>query len=493
MKLSQLLSIYPQLKWGANPTLDIKGITFDSRLVEKGFVFVAVRGTSSDGHQYLTKAIAQGAVALVVEDDSQIPKDFPGAVVKVDDTRWALEILASRYFEAPADKLFCVGVTGTNGKTTICHLVEQVLNHGGFKTGVLGTIDHHLGEKVWPSELTTPDPVTFYRRLREFVSLDATAATMEVSSHALTQSRVDSLPFDVAVFSNLTRDHLDYHQTMENYFLAKQKLFNQLLGASNKKSKFAVINYDDEYGRKMEIAGNAKLWSYGQTRSDFQFQIMEQDFSGSIFSVETPRGPATFNIPLIGTHNIYNATAALAVGIAAGMSLPSCVEVLKTIRGARGRLDRVSNHQGINVFVDYAHTNDALDNVLTTIQNIRNSKSEKPKIITVFGCGGDRDTGKRPLMGRIAYEKSDFIVVTSDNPRTEDPNKIIGDIVAGIPKDQKKVRIEVDRRRGIRCGLELAKKGDIVLIAGKGHEDYQIIGKEKIHFSDYEVVKEVLG
>lgn len=492
MKLSQLLSIYPQLKWGSSPTSDIKGIAFDSRVVEKNFVFVAVRGNSSDGHNYLKTAVEKGAVALVVEEESKIPKNFTGAVVKVDDSRWALEVLASRYFESPAEKMFCVGVTGTNGKTTVCHLIEKVLERGDFNCGVLGTIDHHLGQKVWASELTTPDPVTLYRRLREFVSLDANAVAMEVSSHALTQARVDTLPFDVAVFTNLTRDHLDYHQTMENYFLAKQKLFNQLLGASDKKSKFAIVNYDDDFGRKMEVAGNSKLWSYGQSRSDFQFQIVEQDFSGSIFSVETPRGPATVNIPLIGSHNVYNATAALAVGVAAGMSLSSCVDALKTAIGARGRLDRVSNDKGLNVFVDYAHTNDALDNVLTTLLNIRARKNDKPKIITVFGCGGDRDQGKRPLMGKIAYEMSDFIVVTSDNPRTEDPNKIIKQILESIPRDQK-VKIEPDRRTGIEIGLNLAKKGDIVLIAGKGHEDYQIVGEKKIHFSDYEVVKEVLG
>lgn len=492
MKLSQLLSIYSQLKWGSSPTSDIKGITFDSRGVEKGFVFVAVRGTSSDGHNYLKTAVEKGAVALVVEDESKIPQGFSGAVVRVDDSRWALEILASRYFESPAEKMFCVGVTGTNGKTTVCHLIEKVLNHGNFKCGVLGTIDHHLKEKIWPSELTTPDPVTLYRRLREFVSLDANAVAMEVSSHALTQSRVDTLPFDVAVFTNLTRDHLDYHHTMENYFSAKQKLFSQLLGASNKKSKFAVVNYDDDFGRKMEVAGNSKLWSYGQGRADFQFQIVEQDFSGSIFTIETPRGLATVNIPLIGSHNIYNATAALAVGVVAGMSLSNCVEALKTATGARGRLDRVKNNKGLNVFIDYAHTNDALDNVLSTLSGIRATKTNKPKIITVFGCGGDRDQGKRPLMGKIAYEKSDFIVVTSDNPRTEDPGKIIKQILELVPRDQK-VRVEPDRRSGIEIGLNLAKKGDIVLIAGKGHEDYQIIGEKKVHFSDHEVVKEVLG
>lgn len=491
MKLSQLLSIYPQLKWGSNPTFDVKGITSDSRKVEKGFVFVAVRGTKSDGHSYIPEVIKKGAIALIVEKEVDIPSDYTGAVVSVKDSRWALEILASRFFALPADKLFCVGVTGTNGKTTTCHLIEKIFSTSGWKTGVMGTIDHHLGSHVWPTEMTTPDPVTFYRRLQEFLSLGAQALTMEVSSHALEQSRVDSVPFDVAVFTNLTLDHLDYHKTMENYFLAKQKLFNQLLGTSQKRAKFAIVNYDDDWGRKLEISGSAKLWTYGQGRADFQFQIQEQDFTGSIYTLDTPRGSATVNIPLIGTHNIYNATAALATGIAAGQSLGSCVDTLRTITGAKGRLERVSNDAGIHVFVDYAHTNDALDNVLNTLQNIRMKKKERPNIITVFGCGGDRDQSKRPLMGKIAKDKSDFVIVTSDNPRTEDPEKIIQDILSGIGSSTS-VEVQVDRKKAIEIGLNKAKKGDIVLIAGKGHEDYQIIGTNKIHFSDFEVVKEVL-
>lgn len=493
MKLSQLLSIYGQLRLGQHPLVDVAGITSDSRQATKDFVFVAVRGTKIDGHQFIEEVAKKSIAALIVEDDASIPKNFEGAVVKVDDTRWALETLANRFYGEPANEMFCMGVTGTNGKTTICHLVEKILTQAQIPTGVMGTVDHHLRDKIWPSELTTPDPVTFYRRLQEFKSLGAKAVALEVSSHALTQSRVDSLPFDVAVFTNLTRDHLDFHQTMENYFSAKQRLFNQLLSRSKKTAKFAIVNYDDEWGRKLEVAGDAKLWTYGQTRSDFQFSIEESDFNGSIFQLDTPRGPAKVNIPLIGLHNVYNAVASLAVGVSAGASLPTCVEALRHAKGAPGRLERVFNKSGIHVFVDYAHSNDALENVLGTIHRIRGERAKKAKIITVFGCGGDRDQGKRPLMGAIAEKYSDTVVVTSDNPRTEDPEKIISEISRGFAQIGKKIIKQTDRRQAITEALNLSQQGDIVLIAGKGHEDYQILGTKKIHFSDQEVVKEVLG
>ncbi len=493
MKLIQLLSIFHELKLGESPQSEVKGITFDSRKVEKDFIFVAVRGGSSDGHDFLDQVVGRSPSALIVEDTSRIPPNFKGAVVKVEDSRWALEVLSNRFFGNPADDLFCVGITGTNGKTTLCHLIEKVFTDFEWKTGVMGTINHHIGDKIWDTDMTTPDPVTFYRRLSEFKSLGAKAVALEVSSHALTQSRVDSVPFDLAVFTNLTRDHLDYHQTMQEYFLAKERLFSRLLYESSKNVKFAVVNYDDPWGSKIQVAGSAKLWSYGQSSTDFQFRILDQDFMGSSFEVSTPRGPATVFTPLIGVHNIYNVTAALAVGVAVGISISRCVESLSQAYGARGRLEPVKNSRNIHAFVDYAHTSDALENVLTSLVNLRKQKKSQNQIVTVFGCGGDRDKGKRPLMGKVAAELSDIVIVTSDNPRTEDPQKIIEEILTGMPSSQldKKIFVVPDRREALVKAANLTKRDDILLVAGKGHEEYQIVGKEKLKFSDVQMVKEV--
>ncbi|MDZ4663159.1 MAG: UDP-N-acetylmuramoyl-L-alanyl-D-glutamate--2,6-diaminopimelate ligase [Pseudomonadota bacterium] len=495
MKLIQLLSVFSELNLGETSQVDVRGLAFDSRKVGRDFVFIAVRGSSFDGHSFLSEVVKKEPCALIVESLEQIPKNYSGAVVKVSDSRSALEILSNRFFGDPANDLFCVGVTGTNGKTTICHLIEKVLTDSEWKTGVMGTINHHLGDKIWESEMTTPDPITFYRRLAEFKSLGAKALALEVSSHALMQSRVDSVPFDIGVFTNLTHDHLDYHKTLSHYFSAKERLFSKLLYHSKKPFKFAIINFDDPWGAKIQVAGNAKTWSYGQSPSDFQFRVIDQDLEGSSFEVKTPRGAVTVFTPLIGLHNIYNVTATLAVGVAAGIAISRCVEALSQATGAKGRLERVRNNRGLGIFVDYAHSGDALENVLKALIGLRDSKKLKSKIITVFGCGGDRDKGKRSIMGKIASDLSDLVVVTSDNPRTEDPEAIINEILVGIPKTEinKKVFVSPDRKAAIAKALSLAVKGDIVLVAGKGHEEYQIIGKDKKKFSDVQTVNEVLG
>jgi UDP-N-acetylmuramoyl-L-alanyl-D-glutamate--2,6-diaminopimelate ligase len=487
MKVAQLLSIFPQLRWGAAAHLEAEGLTQDSRQVKPGSVFVAIRGSAGDGHQYLAKVASEGAVALIVEDDRGIPADFKGAIVKVPSTRRALDRLACRFYGNPAQNLFCVGVTGTNGKTTVTYMIEKILTHFGWGTGVLGTIDHHLAEHRWPSQLTTPDPLTLQRRLKEFVALGARAAAFEVSSHALAQARADSLPFNVGVFTNFTRDHLDYHHTMEEYFTTKERLFTELL----KPGTVAVLNADDPKVRECKVAEGVTTWLFGRQDADFTFRVLKQDLNGSLFHLATPRGNHEFHLPCPGTHNIANAVAAIAVGCAAGVSLTTASEALENFYGAPGRLERIPNARGLHIFVDYAHTDDALRTVLCALKELRGGSNAR--LITVFGCGGDRDKGKRPLMARAAADLSDVVVLTSDNPRSEDPQEILREVSAGIPHGWKgELYREVDRRESFKVALQTAREGDVILVAGKGHEDYQIVGQTKLHFADAEVLTELL-
>lgn len=490
MKLAQLLSLFPQLRLGeANASQEVAEITQDSRKSGPGTVFVAIRGTAADGHQFLPDlSKSNRALALIVEDDAGIDPQFKGAVVKVSDTRRALDQLAMRFYGNPAAQLFCVGVTGTNGKTTITYMVEKILNHFGMPTGVIGTIDHHIGAHKWGSQLTTPDPLTLHRRLKEFVSLGARASAFEVSSHALSQARVESLPFRVGIFTNFTRDHLDYHHTMESYFAAKERLFHELLPPGG----FAVLNADDPSIRNVRVKEGVTVWWYGQsTAADFSFRVLKQDLHGSLFHLSTPRGTAEIHLPTTGEHNIYNSVAAVATALAAGCSLQTAGEALSTFHGAPGRLEKVPNARGLHIFVDYAHTDDAVRTVLRALKKLKTAGDSR--IVTVFGCGGDRDKGKRPLMAKAACEFSNRIIITSDNPRTEDPLAIISDIKTGIPAGWKgEVLIEPDRKKALGLSLQSAREGDVILVAGKGHEDYQIVGDKKLDFSDVKMVTELL-
>lgn len=493
MKVSQLLSIFAQLQWGEAAGLEVTDVTQDSRQVKKGSVFIAIRGTAGDGHRYLPQVAQAGAAALIVEDPAGIPASFKGAVVKVPSTRHALDQLASRFYGQPAKGLFCVGVTGTNGKTTVTYMLEAILTHFGWPTGVLGTIDHHLGKHRWPSQLTTPDALTLHRRLSEFVALGAHAAAFEVSSHALSQARADSLPFAVGVFTNFTRDHLDYHHTMEDYFAAKERLFSELLG-QNPQTAVAVLNGDDPWVRKTKVREGVTTWFYGSKDADFSFRVLKEDLNGSLFHLSTPRGNHEFHMPCPGVHNIYNATAAIAAACAAGASLETASEALAKFHGAPGRLEKVLNTRGLHIFVDYAHTDDALRTVLRALTDLKHASRAPGRILTVFGCGGDRDKGKRPLMARAAAEFSDVLILTSDNPRSEDPRQILSEIEAGIPKGWAGERhTEIDRRAALARALQIAKEGDVILVAGKGHEDYQIIGNERLTFADTQVVRELLN
>ncbi len=500
MKLHQLLS-FIQLEnnpmvHGPKDTnileLELSGLFFDTREILPNSAYVAIRGSKNDGHQFIQQAIAGGAIALIVENTKNIPENFMGLVVEVSDSRNMLDLLAARYFDYPSQKLFCFGVTGTNGKTSITYMLEHILAYNHRTTGIMGTINHRVGEKIWDSQMTTPDPVTLQKRLDDFVKFQAFAAALEVSSHALDQKRAESVHFNTVIFTNLTHDHLDYHKTMDNYFEAKQKLFTDLMWFSLKRPLFAVVNIDDAYGRKLKTAEPVICWTYGQKDSDFKFKINKMDFSETQFTLMTPLETVEVTVPLTGTHTIYNVVAALAAALTSGITLDQGLKSLVSFSGVPGRLQKVLTSSHKTIFIDYAHTPDALENTLQSIQKIRNELKSKTKIITVFGCGGDRDKTKRPLMAGIAARLSDFTVITSDNPRTEDPQTIINDIKAGLPNNFKNFELEIDREKAIQKAISMADGDDVILIAGKGHEDYQIIGDQKNHFSDYEIAKKYL-
>lgn len=491
MNLQQLFRFFSFSYEKINPLTEVTALCIDSRRVEPGAVFFAIKGHSRDGHDGIPEAIDKGAVAIVCSDLAKIPNTFNGLVLNVQDVRVILSTLAARFFEMPSQALFCVGVTGTNGKTSIAYLTEHLLNQNGKATAVMGTINHHFLEKIWATEMTTPNPIELQKRFAEFKQAGAQAVVLEVSSHALDQKRADGVLFDVAIFTNLTRDHLDYHKNMEEYHLSKQRLFTDLMWKTSKIPAVAIINTDDSYGRMLKVAEPAEVWSYGQNNADFQFKVQAVDWEGTEFVLKTQSSRYFVRSPLLGTHNVYNAVAALAAGTAAKIPMEALCESLKTFTGVPGRLQKVKSHR-VHIYVDYAHTPDALEKVLTILKSLRDQISPSQKIWCLFGCGGDRDKGKRPEMAKIAGRWADQIVVTSDNPRTENPETILKDIEAGFENEQKvKVHQEVNRKKAIEYILSHAVKGDVILIAGKGHEDYQIIGDKKIEFDDYKIASEI--
>ena len=504
MKFKELLSVLPEFHQPrfTNPPMgttellnqECIEICTDTRQVKIGCAFVAVQGQKFDSHSQLAQVVEHGAVVLIVEKDIVRPSlsAFKGLVLEVENSRVALALLAAKWFNNPSNEMLCFGVTGTNGKTSCTYMMEHLMNSVRIDCGVIGTVNHHLRDKVWPTEATTPGPLELHARLREMREAGARGLAMEVSSHALDQYRVSGVHFNVVMFTNLTRDHLDYHESMEQYFAAKQKLFSDLLWQSNKVPTFAVINVDDPWGRKLRIPAYAGLWTYGTSaHSDWRFKLLDMGYAITRFELQTPFGPYTASLPLCGVHNVYNAVGVIAAAAALGVPPEFSIQQMNLFKGVPGRLQVVSNSRQLNVLVDYAHSPDALENVLNSLVAVRQqSQATHSRIITVFGCGGDRDKGKRPQMAAIAEKKSDVVIVTSDNPRTEDPMAIINDILAGF--DKMKPEVVVDRRLAIGRALQICEPQDVVLIAGKGHEDYQIIGTEKTHFSDVEVASEIL-
>lgn len=493
MKLPQLLTILPEYKASA-PEIEVLSLTQDVRHVHLGSVFVAVKGVKVDGHQFIPQACEAGAIGLVIEHGELVPADYTGFVQVVANSREALDRLAAQFYQHPSKEMICVGVTGTNGKTSMTYMLETILAKVKIPCGVLGTINHHLGEHVWSSELTTPGSIQLQKRLREMREMGARAVAMEVSSHALDQHRADGVHFNTVIFTNLTLDHLDYHGSMQAYFRAKQRLFTELLWKTEKRPHFAIVNTDDIWGARMKVASTAGLWSYGQKSADFQYTVTQIGFSRTDFDLKTPFGNFKSFVPMCGRHNVANAVGVVAAAASFGIPVALSLESLSQFTGVPGRLQSIANSKSLHVFVDYAHTPDALKNVLEALHQVKTEMKSQVQIWTVFGCAGDRDKSKRSLMAIEAAQRSDYVMVTSDNPRTEDPLHIIHDVMDGFSSEDRKnkVQMEADRKKAIEKVFRLAKPQDVVLIAGKGHEDYQIIGTEKIHFSDVETVRELL-
>ncbi len=477
-------------------THDVKvnTIQYDSKKVKKDDLFVAIRGVSADGHRFIDSAVVNGAAAVVMEDDSAMPDSYfmHAGVVKivVPSSRRALAQLAANFYEHPAKKLTCIGVTGTNGKTTTTHLIQQILEHSGAslrgKVGLIGTIDYTFGKERFPATHTTPESLDLQKYFSMMAANKCTHVVMEVSSHALQQERVYGIDFSAAVFTNLTQDHLDYHGTMENYFHAKKILFDGLTSSS-----WAIVNADDGWSEKIIAGTSAKIIRYGTTNSaEVYAKNITLAMQGTRFTIEYDGEEVEIISPLVGRFNVSNILAAFSVGIAMGIPKAGIGKGIAAVSHVPGRFERVSSTAGWTAIIDYAHTPDALEKCLNTIHDILPQRRSN-KIITVFGAGGDRDKTKRPKMGKIVESLSDVIVLTSDNPRTENPQRIIDDIHAGISR-RENVYEEVDRRSAVVKALAMAKPDDIVLIAGKGHEDYQVIGKEKTHFSDKEIVQEFI-
>lgn len=473
-------------------TVDVAGIVIDSKKVTPGSLFIAIKGIALDGHDFLPEAVARGAAALVVEDEARVPHAFSGTVVVVPSGRAALNRLASRFFGDPGQKLFCVGVTGTDGKTTIAWMVEAVLAGCGMPTGVIGTVDHHFGEHTWPGD-TTPPPLALQERLSQFVALGARAVALEATSQGLSQSRVSSVPFDVAVFTNLTRDHLDYHRTLDAYFEAKERLFTEALAASPKAPRHAIINVDTPHGARIRVPAEATKWTYGRLGSgaDLTYEVVTSGLSGSVFRLRAWGEEAELRLPMMGEFNGANALGAVAVGIAAGYRFHACVEALGRFAGVPGRVQRVAHSGGKAVFIDYAHDPDAFEKLLGTVRAAMRRERPGGRLVTVFGCGGDRDRGKRPLMLQAALRSSDRVVITSDNPRSEDPRAIVDEILTGLPSpaDAERIVVELDRTKAIHLALDSTAERDVVMILGKGHEPYQIIGDRRVPYRDDAVVE----
>ena len=470
--------------------VEVSHIQYDSRHVQRGDMFVAISGSEYDGHAFIKNAVDNGAKAVVMDRDDAMPDSFfmHAGVVKivVPNGRVALAKISANYFNHPSDKLTLIGITGTNGKTTTTNLVRSILKEYGNTVGLIGTIEYNIGNTVIPATHTTPESLELNDLLHRMVEQGCSSAVMEVSSHALHQHRVHGFDFTAAVFTNLTQDHLDYHSSMEEYFTAKKMLFERLeLSAS------AIINLDDEWGRRMINCTSAKVLSYGtNTSADVRAVNIKLSMAGTRFAIVHKEEETLIESSMVGRFNVYNILAAFATGIALHI-LPSTIQrAIRNTTVVRGRFEQIASPKGWTAIIDYAHTPDAIEKALMAIHDVFDS-SVRGRIITVFGCGGNRDRTKRPKMAQIVTELSDITLVTSDNPRHENPDAIIDEIMAGV-KSGATVYRETDRTKTIMVALGMAKKNDVVLIAGKGHEEYQVMGNQKIHFSDREVIEEFL-
>src|SRR5271154_1850160 len=498
MSLGQLLQGVAYLR-RTGPDVKVRGVEYDSRRVVADSLFLAMYGGTTDGNRFIPAAVKQGAVTVVTDSAAAFDtaaSEFPQlALVEVEHGRKALAGLAANFFGHPEGHLALSGVTGTNGKTTVAFLLDSMLNHVHRKTILVGTIEYHVAKTIRPAPHPTPESRDLLELVAEGVDLGSTEAVMEVSSHALEQGRVWGLKYDVAIFTNLTRDHLDFHGTMENYFAAKRSLFD---GRNGFPPRVAVINLDDQRG--LETAGAARFagaevvtysWGYDLGLGDFRADDVEMLASGMRFVMTTPQGVAPVHTRLTGKVNVYNLLAASAAAMARGLTLDEVTAGAAALDYVPGRFQTVDAGQPFTIVVDYAHTDDALKNVIALAREFVSAKNDR--VITLFGCGGDRDRPKRPLMGRAAVEGSDFVVLTSDNPRSEDPQAILRDVLPGLEPTGTAYVAEPDRAAAIELAIRAAKPGDIVLLAGKGHEKVQVLSDRTVPFDDAEMARRVLA
>ena len=482
MILRELTADITPLSISGNMDIDISGIAIDSRKVQKGYLFIAMKGTQVDGHQYIGKAIELGATAILAEEEPTTKTEGVTYII-VASTENVVGNVATTFYGKPSEHLRLVGVTGTNGKTTIATLLYNMFRKMGHKVGLLSTVCNYIEDEAVPASHTTPDPIELNSLLARMVDAGCEYAFMECSSHAIHQKRIGGLKFAGGIFTNLTRDHLDYHKTFQNYRDAKKAFFDAL-----PKDAFAVVNADDKNGMVMVQNTKAVVKTYStRAMADFKARILECHFGGMYLEIDGRE----VGVQFIGKFNVSNLLAVYGAAVMLGKEPEDILVVMSTLKSVNGRLDPIQSPEGWTAIVDYAHTPDALENVLNAIHEVLSGNG---KVITVCGAGGNRDKGKRPLMAQEAVRQSDKVVITSDNPRFEEPQDIINDMIAGLDKEQmKKVVCIADRREAIRTASMMAGKGDVILIAGKGHEDYQEIKGVKHHFDDHEVVRELFS
>ena len=483
MKLSKLLTNVKPIACKGDVDIEIKGVNIDSRKIENGHLFIAMKGTQVDGHKFISKAIELGAVAILLEDMPEVLDDKV-TYIQVASTEEDAGKVATMFYGDPSHKLKLVGVTGTNGKTTIATLLYRMFREFGYKVGLLSTVCNYINDEEYPASHTTPDPIELNCLLAKMVDEGCEYAFMECSSHAIHQHRIGGLDFVGGIFTNLTRDHLDYHKTFENYRNAKKMFFDGL-----SKNAFAITNADDKNGMIMVQNTKATVKTYSIKRmADFRAKILECHFEGMYLEIDGKE----VGVQFIGKFNVSNLLAVYGAAIMVGKKPEEILIAMSTLKSVNGRLEPIQSPEGFTAVVDYAHTPDALENVLNAIHDVLDGKGGH--VITVCGAGGHRDKGKRPLMAQEAVKQSDTVILTSDNPRDEEPQAIIDDMLAGLDTTQrKKVLTIVDRKEAIRTAAMMAKKGDVILVAGKGHENYQEINGVKHHFDDHEVIREIFG
>jgi UDP-N-acetylmuramoyl-L-alanyl-D-glutamate--2,6-diaminopimelate ligase len=505
VKLRELLqscnSVHAEVGNDGMTERDIVGVSYDSRKVKEGYLFVAIKGERYDGHDFISEAIKRGATAIVHEREVRERKNGSPLFIRVRDSRSSLACVAHNFYGAPSEHLILMGITGTNGKTTTTYILKSILELWGKEVGLIGTIQYMVKERTYPALFTTPESLEFHGLLKDMLSSGCTHVIAEVSSHALAQHRVDRAVFKTAVFTNLTRDHLDFHKTMEDYFRAKERLFRELLDREGT----CVINLDDSYGKRLnsELRSTSggqnsepRVLTYGLgDGADIAARGIKNSFEGLRFRISFHGKSYDVSSPMMGLPNVYNILAAAGVSVSLGIPWQIILEGIEKAGGVTGRFEKVDLGQNFLCIVDYAHTEDALERLIYTAKELvknssRTSHHTSPRIITVFGCGGDRDRGKRPKMGAVATKLSDIVIITSDNPRSEEPSEIIREIEGGaVNKNYIK---EPDRGKAIRKAVDMAGGSDIILVAGKGHEDYQEIKNLRYRFNDREILEEVL-